>query len=66
MSAYYPSLTWRKSSFSVGAHECVEVAKFGPFVLMRDSKNRAGSTLKFSAPDWRAFVQGVRMGEVVT
>jgi hypothetical protein len=30
---------WRKSSYSGGANDCVEVADFGPYAAIRDSKN---------------------------
>ncbi|GIH52325.1 protein of unknown function [Microbispora rosea] len=55
-------LIWRKSSASVGG-ECVEVA-FGPnLVYVRDSNDENGPVLRFSRPDWVAFIAGVRLGE---
>ena len=46
---------WRKSSYS-GANggECVEVATAGA-VLVRDTADRNGPVLTFTADAWRAF-----------
>ncbi|WP_423202160.1 DUF397 domain-containing protein [Herbihabitans rhizosphaerae] len=52
--------TWRKSSYSDGGdQECVEVA-FADTAAVRDSKNTAGPTLRFTAREWRTFIQGQR------
>ena len=56
---------WRKSTFSAAStNECIEVAGFvsGP-CLIRDSKDRSGSVLTFSFPEWFAFITGIRSGE---
>ncbi|WP_018352540.1 DUF397 domain-containing protein [Longispora albida] len=53
---------WRKSTHSGSATpDCVEVA-FAPGgeVAVRDTKDRQGAVLEFSAADWAAFVEGVR------
>ncbi|WJK40362.1 DUF397 domain-containing protein [Solwaraspora sp. WMMA2056] len=49
---------WRKSSrSSSNGGNCVEVADNLPGrVLVRDSKDRAGSTLAFAPAAWSAFV----------
>jgi Domain of unknown function (DUF397) len=50
-------MDWRKSSYS-GANggSCVEVASSaGEGVLVRDTTNRDGGTLEFSAAGWLAF-----------
>ncbi|MFD0969559.1 DUF397 domain-containing protein [Plantactinospora endophytica] len=52
-------LRWRKSSRS-GAQggDCVEVAdNVAGVVLVRDSKDRAAGTLRFTPDAWRAFVR---------
>ncbi|HEX6525816.1 MAG TPA: DUF397 domain-containing protein [Streptosporangiaceae bacterium] len=60
------SLNWRKSSYS-GANnaECVEVAATsdGEHVLVRDTRHRAGGTLRFSSAQWRSFLAGLLAGE---
>jgi hypothetical protein len=55
---------WRKSSRSSGGGNCVEVA-FAPngTVGVRDSKNRDGAVLLFTAAEWEAFTGGVCDGE---
>lgn len=60
------SLTWRKSSISNGnGGTCVEVADLPDGGrAVRDTKQRgAGPVLCFTAGEWDAFVQGVRLGE---
>lgn len=42
---------------------CVEVAHQDDFVAVRDSKNPDAAVLHFSPPAWRAFVNGIRVGE---
>jgi len=53
---------WRRSSHS-GANGCIEVARSGDQIAVRDSKDPSGSVLVFTAHEWRAFVAGVRDGE---
>jgi Domain of unknown function (DUF397) len=49
------ALTWRKSSYSgTNGGQCVEVAASG-HVLVRDTEDRAGAVLAFSAEAWRKF-----------
>jgi Domain of unknown function (DUF397) len=51
---------WRKSSYS-GANggSCVEVASAGQ-VLVRDTTERDGVTLQFTAEAWRRFTRDLR------
>jgi hypothetical protein len=53
---------WRKSSWS-GHDGCVEVAFVEGGVAVRDSKDRSGSVLRFTAQEWEAFVGATRNGE---
>jgi hypothetical protein len=53
---------WRKSTWS-RANGCVEVAFVDGRVAVRDSKDRRGPVLVFSAVEWDAFIGGVRDGE---
>ncbi len=56
--------TWRRSGACTGADStCVEVALSAREVVVRDSKDARGSTLRFTPAEWRAFVAGVRAGE---
>jgi hypothetical protein len=59
MNEHLSSLDWRKSSYSNGQANCVEVAHGGPVVAVRDSKNPDGPVLVFGAGEWRAFVAGI-------
>jgi uncharacterized protein DUF397 len=54
--------SWRKSSLS-NANGCVEVAFVQGQVAVRDSKQRGGPVLVFTAHEWAAFLSGVRAGE---
>jgi hypothetical protein len=57
------TLVWKKSSYSVNG-DCVEVAFSGAYVLVRDTKNRQGAVLRFTAGDWDAFLKEVRAGRL--
>jgi hypothetical protein len=52
-------LTWRKSSFSGSEANCVEVAARDR-VLVRDTKNESGATLRFTPAAWRRFADQVK------
>ncbi|MFF8816286.1 DUF397 domain-containing protein [Streptomyces pactum] len=53
-------LVWFKSSYSGDeGGECVEVAVSPGTVHVRDSKDRTGPQLTFSAAEWSAFVSYV-------
>lgn len=54
--------SWRKSSWS-NNNGCVEVAFVQGQVAVRDSKDRSGPVLVFTAHEWQAFLRGVRAGE---
>jgi Domain of unknown function (DUF397) len=63
MEPNHGDLHWFKSSFSA-AGNCVEVAHLpGGGVALRDTKNRAKSAHVYTAPEWEAFVAGVKNGE---
>jgi Domain of unknown function (DUF397) len=51
------ALTWRKSSYSgTNGGQCVEVTASG-HVMVRDTEDRAGAVLAFSAETWRKFTR---------
>lgn len=53
-----PELTWFKSSHSGAAGgECIEIAASPSTVHVRDSKDKAGAVLSFTADEWAAFVK---------
>ena len=53
-------MQWRKSSYSNGGESaCVEVASTNS-VLVRDTTNRDGGTLTFSAGAWERFTASLR------
>ncbi|MGH3278252.1 MAG: DUF397 domain-containing protein [Trebonia sp.] len=51
--------TWRKASYSNGSGDCVEVGTATSDVVVRDTANRDGGTLEFSAAAWAKFVGGL-------
>jgi hypothetical protein len=57
-------LAWRKSSFSMGNGNCVEIADLGGgHVAVRDSKDKTGPVLTFTPGEWAAFLDGARKNE---
>jgi uncharacterized protein DUF397 len=54
---------WRKSSYTGGQGNCVEVAPVPGGVAVRDSKDPNGPVLRLTAGQWRAFVDRVKAGE---
>lgn len=52
---------WRKSSFSGnGGEQCVETASNDRTVLVRDTTDRDGGTLAFTASAWSDFTASLR------
>lgn len=52
---------WRKSSFSgSNGGDCVEAASGSGTILVRDTTNRDGGTLAFTAGAWQAFTVRLR------
>ncbi|MFJ6385128.1 DUF397 domain-containing protein [Kitasatospora sp. NPDC092039] len=60
----YRAIKWRKSTYSNGQGNCVEIADgLAGIVLVRDSKDPDGPALAFSPEAWRSFVGGIQAGE---
>lgn len=54
-------MDWRKSTYSnANGGDCVEAASAGGAVLVRDTANRDGGTLAFSADAWAAFTGSLK------
>ncbi|MFC5661937.1 DUF397 domain-containing protein [Kitasatospora misakiensis] len=62
-----PSTAWRKSSYSNGQGDCIEIAGgFSDVVPVRDSKDPHGPTLTFTAIAWQSFITAIHTGELPT
>jgi hypothetical protein len=53
---------WRKSSYSGGGNNCVEVAQTTDACAVRDSKNPGGGHLVFGADAWETFLTDIKRG----
>jgi hypothetical protein len=52
---------WRKSTYTTGRDNCVEVAATSQGVAaVRDTKDREGPQLSFGTQDWHRFLDRVR------
>lgn len=67
MQQMISELAWRKSSYSSGNDQCVEVADNVPGLIpVRDSKQPTGPRLDFSADAWITFVNAVKADRVTS
>ena len=56
---------WRKSTYSDGnGGDCIETASGDGLVMVRDTVNRDGGILEFSAEVWESFVASLRQGPI--
>jgi Domain of unknown function (DUF397) len=54
-------MEWRKSTYSTGSGgACVETATDHGVILVRDTVNREGATIQFSASAWETFLGTLR------
>ncbi len=55
-----PAPAWRASSYSGnGGAACVETASEAGNVMVRDTTNRDGGTLRFTASAWERFIKSL-------
>jgi hypothetical protein len=60
-----PQATWKKSSYSNGQANCVEVCSSLPeIVAVRDSKDRSGPALAFTPDAWRGLLCAIKDGRL--
>ncbi|MEU0237181.1 DUF397 domain-containing protein [Nocardiopsis sp. NPDC006198] len=59
-AAFLAVATFRKSSYSATANECVEVADLPGKHLVRDTQNRQLGHLAFPSAEWRALISTTR------
>jgi Domain of unknown function (DUF397) len=53
------NLAWRKSTYSGGEGNCLEVANESA-IFVRDTKDRQGPMLRFTPDAWRRFAKQVK------
>ena len=56
-------LAWVKSSRSVAVNACVELAKDGDLIALRDSKNPDIAAFRYTHAEFEAFLYGAKRGE---
>lgn len=55
-------MNFKRSTFCVNC-TCVEVALTPRWVLVRDSKDPDGATLRFTSEEWAEFLRGAKAEE---
>ncbi len=61
MTGDLSAAAWRISSYSGANGDCVEVATNLPgTIAVRDSKDRGGPVLVFTASAWESFLTGMK------
>jgi hypothetical protein len=62
--AMHDSTGWIMSSRSTGnGGSCVEARRHDSQIEVRNSKNPAGGTVRFTAEEWDSFLFGAKRGE---
>ncbi|MFJ9842336.1 DUF397 domain-containing protein [Kitasatospora sp. NPDC101155] len=56
---------WFKSSYSSQQGDnCVEALRLSSGIAIRDSKDKSGPNLQFTAEAWQSLVAGIKAGEL--
>ncbi|MDV6012927.1 DUF397 domain-containing protein [Haloechinothrix sp. LS1_15] len=55
---------WRKSRYSGGGNDCVEVDYRGADALVRDSKQPSSGVLAVPGSSWRLMLSAARTGQL--
>ncbi|MGH3432787.1 MAG: DUF397 domain-containing protein [Thermocrispum sp.] len=63
-SGYLAAASWRRSSYSGEAGNCVEIGHLPGGTAIRDSKNPNEDALVLDARSWQALLTAVRSGEL--
>jgi hypothetical protein len=63
MGSAVDGLDWRKAQHSVDNGQCVELARAGSMIVIRDSKDPAGPVLMYTPAEFHAFLDGAKNGE---
>lgn len=56
-------LTWRTSSHSLEAGECVQAAHTTDMIAVRDSKDTTGPTITVTTTQWRELLTRIKSGD---
>lgn len=64
MRKFDDGLEWRKSSYSGGGNDCVEVAFIGSTPAVRDSKDPDGGVIRIDGAQWRELLDAVSTGRL--
>jgi hypothetical protein len=63
MGSALGDLNWRKAQRSVNNGQCIELARAGGMIAIRDSKDPAGPVLMYTPAELHAFIDGAKNGE---
>jgi Domain of unknown function (DUF397) len=62
MPADGTQLAWRRSSFCANG-ECLEVAREGSQVVVRDTKDPGGPAHRYTEVQWKALIETIKAGK---
>ena len=51
---------WRVATYTGSSGDCVEVGDTDHAILVRDTKDRNGGTLTFTAATWQSFANSLK------